>query len=87
MDVRHDAASLYRFVDSVCSCTQRRGDYPAYLDANRRFIEYISDLGVATKAYLRSFPDKIEGTTASDYNDAGRAYGTCEALGKNYTRG
>src|SRR5579863_2405467 len=68
MDVRHDAASLYRFVDSVCSGCDRRGNYPAYLEANRRFIDYVAELGVATKAYLRSFPDKIERTSGSDYN-------------------
>jgi hypothetical protein len=68
MDVRHDAASLYRFVDSVCSGCERRGNYPAYLEANQRFIDYVLELGAATKAYLRRFPDKIERTTAIDYN-------------------
>ncbi len=68
MDVRHDAASLYRFVDSVCSGCELTGNYPAYLEANKKFIDYVLELGIATKAYLRSFPDKIERTTAIDYN-------------------
>ncbi len=69
-DVRHDAASLYRFVDSVCSSCERRGHYPAYLEANRSFIDYVCELGEATKTYLRSFPDKLKQTPLGDYNSA-----------------
>lgn len=68
-DVRHDAASLYRFADSVCSCCERRGHYPAYLEANRVFIDYVRDLGQATKRYLLSFPEKLARTPPSEYNE------------------
>lgn len=68
MDARHDAASLYRFVDSVCSSCQRRGGYPAYLESNRSFLEYVSGLGHATKRYLLYFPEKLAKTQARDYN-------------------
>jgi len=68
MDVKHDAASLYRFVDSVCSSCYRRGGYPAYLESNRCFIDYIYGLGDSTKRYLLSFPEKLARMPASDYN-------------------
>ena len=67
-DVRHDAASLYRFVDSVCLCCERRGNYPAYLEATSTFIDYVCGLGDATKKYLLSFPDKLGRAPASDYS-------------------
>jgi hypothetical protein len=68
MDVKHDAASLYRFVDSVCSSCHRTGVYPAYLESNRSFIDYVYSLGDSTKRYLLSFPEKLARTPASDYN-------------------
>lgn len=68
MDVKHDAASLYRFVDSVCSSCHRRSGYPAYLESNRFFLDYVYELGDSTKRYLLSFPEKLSRVPASDYN-------------------
>jgi hypothetical protein len=65
-NIRHDAASLYRFVETICSFCSTDSQYPAYLDASRTFLSYIADLGTATKDYLASFPGKLPSAPA-DY--------------------
>jgi hypothetical protein len=64
--VRHDATSLYRFIETICVFCSTDSEYPAYLDASTKFLSYIRDLGTATKEYLVSFPDKLPSDLA-DY--------------------
>lgn len=58
-ELRHDAASLYRFVDSVCSLCDQPRDYPAYLPASEEFFKYIRLLGESAKRYLDFFPQSV----------------------------
>jgi hypothetical protein len=53
--LRHDAASLYHFVDSICAGCDERCEFPAYLDPSLRFFKYVRELGDATKEYLDDF--------------------------------
>lgn len=65
-EVRHDTASLYRFITSVCAiCDDREGGraYPLPSDA---FLKYIRQLGDCTKLFLESFPTSIP--SGSTYN-------------------
>jgi hypothetical protein len=64
--VRHDAASLYRFVEDICAFCSADSKYPAYLEANKKFLSHIAELGTATKEYLSSFPSKLPNSPA-DY--------------------
>ncbi len=61
-ELRHDAASLYRFVDSISSLCDQPRDYPAYLPASEEFFKYIRLLGDSTKRYLDSFPQSVPTT-------------------------
>jgi hypothetical protein len=36
--IRHDAASLYRFVETICAFCATDSEYPAYLEASRKFL-------------------------------------------------
>lgn len=56
--VRHDAAVLYRFIDSVCALAEERSS-SVYVPASDEFFEYIRDLGRKTKAYLEEFPKNL----------------------------
>jgi hypothetical protein len=57
--VIHDAAALYRFVDTIrTTCDLGRG-YPAYSDASREFLIFIGQLADATKEYVSRFPSKM----------------------------
>jgi len=62
--LRHDASSLYQFVDSIASFCGERSRAVTYLHATERFFFYVRDLGEKTKAYLVSFP-----TARSKYLD------------------
>ncbi len=54
-DIIHDAASLYRFIESIESfCDVRRG-FPAYLPASREFLEFIGALAASSKKYFARF--------------------------------
>ena len=66
-ELRHDAASLYRFVDSICAYCSLEAGYPAYPDPSKEFLLYVGELGNATKAYLETFPTRIP-TDPNDYN-------------------
>ncbi|MGO9864539.1 MAG: hypothetical protein ACLPLR_13080 [Terriglobales bacterium] len=64
-EVRHDAASLQRFVDSIASSCQRDEEYPCYEDASKKFFKYIHSLGEATKNYLAQFVSLLDPNLAS----------------------
>jgi hypothetical protein len=53
--VTHDAAALYRFVDSVCKFAEESSS-SVYVKASDDFFEYIRQLGKKTKEYLVDFP-------------------------------
>jgi hypothetical protein len=52
--VRHDAASLYSFVDSI-SRDCERGIYPSYVRSSHDFFEYVLNLSKSIKLYLKGF--------------------------------
>lgn len=57
--LRHDAAALYHFVDSICArCDERRAS-PAYLEPSKKFFKYIRELGHATKEYTNDFVNSV----------------------------
>lgn len=58
-EVRHDAASLYRFIDSIASSCQR-DEYPSYESASKDFFAYVHSLGEATKTYLTQFVSSLD---------------------------
>jgi hypothetical protein len=58
-DVRHDAVSLYRFVESICWFCGTASESPAYLPASKKFLSSIFDLGRKTKEYLSSFHQRL----------------------------
>jgi hypothetical protein len=64
-EVRHDAASLQRFVDSIAFSCQRDEEYPCYEEASKRFFKYIHSLGKATKDYLAQFVSSLDPNLAS----------------------
>jgi hypothetical protein len=64
-EVRHDAASLQRFVDSIASSCQRDEEYPCYEEASKKFFKYIHLLGEATKNYLAQFVSSLDPNLAS----------------------
>ena len=53
--ILHDAASLYRFVDSISATCELPGEYPSYLESSQHFFQYLRALGDRTKAYLEGF--------------------------------
>ncbi|MGO9542840.1 MAG: hypothetical protein ACLPN2_19835 [Terriglobales bacterium] len=57
--VLHDAASLFRFVDSICSICRTSGEHPSYLESSQIFFQYIHSLGDRTKAYLQQFSQAL----------------------------
>jgi len=65
-EVRHDTASLYRFVASVCAICDQREAGRCYLPASDIFLKYISHLGKRTKEFLEIFADSIP--TGPTYN-------------------
>ena len=56
--VTHDAAALYRFVDSVCQLAEESSS-SVYLKSSEAFFEYIRELGKKTKEYLDDFPKNL----------------------------
>jgi hypothetical protein len=53
--LRHDAASLYHFIDSISAHCDERRESPAYLEPSRKFFKYIRELGDAIKSYVNDF--------------------------------
>ena len=69
-EVRHDAASLQRFIDSIASNCHRGDEYPSYETASQKFFTYIHSLADATKAYLGTFVSSLDPNLAdSDPQD------------------
>jgi hypothetical protein len=62
--VRHDAASLYQFIDSIASDCQRIEQYPSYTKPSKLFFTYIHDLAFATKAYVADFVNSLDPASA-----------------------
>jgi hypothetical protein len=57
--VVHDAASLFRFVDTIQRfCNVGKG-YPQYLSASRNFLVFVQQLADSTKRYLSDFPSRL----------------------------
>jgi hypothetical protein len=57
--IRHEAAALYRFVESVvrvCSDTQNR-NFPAYIEPSNKFFRHVQLLGQETQLYLCALPE------------------------------
>jgi hypothetical protein len=63
--VRHDASSLYRFVDSISAFTGVQIQSPAYLSASKLFLSYVHELGEKTKEYLTTFHTNTPSDAAS----------------------
>jgi hypothetical protein len=64
-EVRHDAAALHRFIDSIASGCVRTEDYPSYAKASKKLFEYIYSLAQATKAHLAQFLADLDPTLAN----------------------
>lgn len=58
-DVRHDAVSLFRFVESICTFCGTSIESPAYLPASKEFLASIYELGEKTKEYLTLFHNRL----------------------------
>lgn len=56
--VAHDAAALYRFVDSVAKLAEQSSS-SVYVNASDEFFKYIRELGKKTKEYLCTFPNAL----------------------------
>ncbi|MGO9403914.1 MAG: hypothetical protein ACLPVW_10650 [Terriglobales bacterium] len=54
--LERDASALFSFVDSICQQCNLDSESPEYLKSSVDFLEYIRELGEATKAYLNVFP-------------------------------
>ena len=65
-DVRHDAAALHRFIDSIASGCRVAEGYPSYAKSSTDFFEYIHLLGEKTKAFLARFVDDLDPQLAVD---------------------
>src|SRR5271157_2735918 len=64
-EVRHDAAALHRFIDSIAIDCNRDEDYPTYVEPSKEFFGYISGLADATKSYLAQFVDALDPSLAT----------------------
>jgi hypothetical protein len=64
--VIHDAACLYRFVDTIQKACDLGKGYPAYSNASREFLIFIRQLAEATKKYVSKFASKLP-PKAADY--------------------
>lgn len=65
-DVRHDAAALHRFIDSIASGCRVAEGYPSYAESSVAFFDYIRSLAEKTKAYLARFVDDLDPQLAVD---------------------
>jgi hypothetical protein len=65
-DVRHDAAALHRFIDSIASGCKVAGGYPSYAKSSTEFFKYILSLAEKTKAYLARFVEDLDPQLAVD---------------------
>jgi hypothetical protein len=65
-DVRHDAAALHRFIDSIASDCKIAEGYPSYAESSTEFFKYIRSLAEKTKAYLKRFVDGLDPKLAVD---------------------
>ncbi len=65
-DVRHDAAALHRFIDSIASGCKVAEDYPSYTESSAAFFNYIVSLAEKTKAYLAYILENLDPQLAVD---------------------
>jgi hypothetical protein len=65
-DVRHDAAALHRFIDSIASGCKVAEGYPSYAGYSEAFFEYILSLAEKTNAYLARFVNNLDIQFATD---------------------
>lgn len=59
-DVRHDAAALHRFIDSIASGCKVAGGSASYTGPSVDFFEYILSLAEETKAFLARFVSNLD---------------------------
>jgi hypothetical protein len=55
-DITNDAASLYRFVESIQTFCELQRGFPAYLEGSKVFLSLIEELSRSTKKYATDFP-------------------------------
>ena len=65
-DITNDAASLYRFVESIQTFCELQRGFPAYLEGSRVFLSLIEELSRSTKKYSADFPAGLP-TNSDDY--------------------
>lgn len=65
-EVRHDAAALHRFIDTIASGCKVAEGYPSYAKSLTEFFKYILLLAEKTKAYLKRFVDHLDPQLAID---------------------
>ena len=58
-DITHDAASLFRFVESIQKFCELQRGFPSYLEGSNDFLSVIDALSYATKKYAAGFPARI----------------------------
>src|SRR2546428_538109 len=55
-ELRHDAASLLGFVDSIVAVCIKTPASSSYSSASKRFFQHIRNLGEATRDFLAGYP-------------------------------
>lgn len=69
-EVRHDAAALHRFIDSIVSECNPSSDQPSFLGPTKELLRYVRSLADATKRYLAEFVGKLDSNLpATDPDD------------------
>jgi len=58
-EIRHDTASLYRFINSVCASCDSREAGRTYPPASDDLLAYIRELGDCTRLFLETFPATV----------------------------
>jgi len=57
--ITHEAASLYRFIESIQRFCASQPGFAAYLEGSRDFLLFIDGLANSTKTYLEARPDNV----------------------------
>ena len=65
-EIRHDSASLARFVETLSTFCRSRSGAPSYIKGSSELFVYLEKLAKRTQDYLQGFPDSPEFQT-SDY--------------------
>ncbi len=57
--ITHEAASLYRFIDSIQKFCDLQPGFAAYLEGSSDFLSFVEQLANSTKAYLEDRPNNV----------------------------